>query len=48
MNRYRILLLDVEDAETGIESQNNMEYQHEILNMEIKNKTEMKVYSHLL
>ena len=32
MNRYQILLLDVEDAETGMESQNNMEYQDEILN----------------
>ena len=32
MNRYQILLLDVEDVETGMESQNNMEYQHEILN----------------
>ena len=32
MNRHQILLLDVEDAETGMESQNNMEYQHEILN----------------
>ena len=32
MNRYQILLLDVEDAETGMESQKNMEYQDEILN----------------
>ena len=32
MNRYQILLLDVEDAEAGMESQNNMEYQDEILN----------------
>ena len=32
MNRYQILLLDVEDADTGMESQNNMEYQNEILN----------------
>ena len=32
MNRYQILLLDVEDAETGMESQNKMEYQDEILN----------------
>ena len=26
LNRYQILLLDVEDTETGMESQNNMEY----------------------
>ena len=31
MIRYQILLLDAEDAETGMESQNNLEYQHEIL-----------------
>ena len=31
INRYQILLLDVEDDETGMESQNNMEYQDEIL-----------------
>ena len=32
MNRYQILLLDVEDAEPGMESQKDMEYQDEILN----------------
>ena len=26
VNRYQILLLDAEDTETGMESQNNMEY----------------------
>ena len=32
MNRYQILLRDVEGDETGMEYQNNMEYQDEILN----------------